>query len=68
MANRTVKWFDTTRRFGFIEPKTGGEDIFVHISARERAGIAPLNDRQAVTYEIETGRGGRESARDLQVI
>jgi len=67
MANGTVKWFNSTKGFGFIEPKNGGRDIFVHISALERAGIAQLNDGQAVTYEVETGRDGRESARDLQV-
>ena len=67
MANGTVKWFNSTKGFGLIEPKNGGRDIFVHISALERAGIAQLNDGQAVTYEIETGRDGRESARDLQV-
>ncbi|MFC5736148.1 putative cold-shock DNA-binding protein [Rhodobacter sp. 140A] len=65
MANGTVKWFNATKGFGFIEPKNGGRDIFVHISALERAGIAQLNDGQAVTYEIETGRDGREAARDL---
>ena len=67
MANGTVKWFNPTKGFGFIQPQNGGRDIFVHISALERAGIAQLNDGQAVTYEIETGRDGRESARDLQV-
>lgn len=67
MANGTVKWFNSTKGFGFIEPKDGGRDIFVHISALERAGIAQLNDGQAVTYEIQTGRDGRESASDLKV-
>ena len=67
MANGTVKWFNATKGFGFIQPQSGGKDIFVHISALERAGIAQLNDGQAVTYEIETGRDGRESARDLKI-
>ncbi|MCE5973825.1 cold-shock protein [Sinirhodobacter sp. WL0062] len=67
MANGTVKWFNTTKGFGFIEPKNGGRDIFVHISALERAGIAQLNDGQPVTYEVESGRDGRESACDLKV-
>ena len=67
MANGTVKWFNATKGFGFIEPKNGGRDIFVHISALERAGIAQLNDGQAVTFEVESGRDGRESACDLKV-
>ena len=66
MANGTVKWFNATKGFGFIEPKSGGKDIFVHISALERAGIVQLNDGQAVTFEVESGRDGRESARDLK--
>jgi CspA family cold shock protein len=65
MANGTVKWFNQTKGFGFIEAKTGGRDIFVHVSALERAGLSQLDDGQAVTYEIETGRDGRESACDL---
>ncbi|TQS72947.1 cold-shock protein [Rhodobacteraceae bacterium] len=65
MANGTVKWFNQSKGFGFIQPESGGKDIFVHISAVERAGLQNLNDGQAVTYEIETGRDGRESARDL---
>ncbi|AOZ70055.1 cold-shock protein [Rhodobacter xanthinilyticus] len=67
MANGTVKWFNATKGFGFIQPQSGGKDIFVHISALERAGISHLNDGQAVTYELETGRDGRESARDLKI-
>jgi len=67
MANGTVKWFNTTKGFGFIEPQGGGRDIFVHISAVERAGLTQINDGQAVIYEIETGRDGREAARDLKV-
>jgi CspA family cold shock protein len=65
MANGTVKWFNTTKGFGFIAPADGGKDIFVHISALERAGISRLDDGQAVTYELESGRAGRESASDL---
>lgn len=65
MAKGTVKWFNATKGFGFIEPENGGKDIFVHISAVERAGIRQLNDGQAVTFEIESGRDGRQSARDL---
>jgi CspA family cold shock protein len=65
MAKGTVKWFNTTKGFGFIAPETGGKDIFVHISAVERAGIRQLNDGQAVTYDLEAGRDGRESATNL---
>lgn len=62
MANGTVKWFNTTKGFGFIAPETGGKDVFVHISAVERAGLTGLSDDQKVTYDIEPGRDGRESA------
>jgi CspA family cold shock protein len=65
MANGTVKWFNATKGFGFIAPENGGKDIFVHISAVERAGIRHLPDGQAVTFDIETGRDGRESASNL---
>lgn len=65
MANGTVKWFNQTKGFGFIAPEDGGRDIFVHISAVERAGIRQLNDGQAVTYDLESGRDGRQSATNL---
>ena len=65
MPSGTVKWFNQTKGFGFIQPENGNKDIFVHISAVERAGISHLPDGQKVTFEIETGRDGRESARDL---
>jgi CspA family cold shock protein len=65
MANGTVKWFNTTKGYGFIAPDTGGKDVFVHISAVERAGLTGLADNQKVTFEIETGRDGRESASNL---
>ncbi|WP_138468973.1 cold-shock protein [Poseidonocella sp. HB161398] len=65
MANGTVKWFNATKGFGFIAPESGGKDIFVHISAVERSGLSGLNDGQAVTYEVETGRDGRENAKNL---
>ena len=65
MANGTVKWFNATEGFGFIAPATGGKDVFVHISAVERAGIRQLNDGQSVTFDVESGRDGRESAINL---
>jgi CspA family cold shock protein len=68
MPQGTVKWFNATKGFGFIEPKDGGKDVFVHISAVERAGLRTLADGQAVAYELETGRDGRQSASKLQLL
>ena len=65
MANGTVKWFNTTKGFGFIQPEQGSKDIFLHISALERAGLTSVADGQAVTFDIEAGRDGRESANNL---
>ncbi|MBU2956171.1 cold-shock protein [Paracoccus sp. 1_MG-2023] len=65
MANGTVKWFNATKGFGFIAPENGSKDVFVHISAVERAGLRGLNDGQAVTYDLESDRSGRESAVNL---
>ncbi len=65
MANGTVKWFNSTKGFGFIAPAGGSKDVFVHISAMERAGIRELADGQAVTFDVERGRDGRESAINL---
>ena len=62
MANGTVKWFNSTKGFGFIEPEGGSKDVFVHISALERSGMSSLDDGQKVTFDIEAGRDGRESA------
>ena len=59
MVDGTVKWFNATKGFGFIEPEDGGKDAFVHISAVERAGIGTLNDGQKVTYELVSGRDGK---------
>ncbi|SPJ26444.1 cold-shock protein [Palleronia abyssalis] len=68
MATGTVKWFNTTKGFGFIAPDTGGKDVFVHISAVERAGLTGLSDDQKVSYELQSGRDGRESAGNLELI
>ncbi len=65
MANGTVKWFNSTKGFGFIEPEGGAKDVFVHISAVERAGLTGLADGQKVTFDIEAGRDGRESAANI---
>ncbi|MBD8064019.1 cold-shock protein [Devosia sp. PTR5] len=67
MINGTVKFFNSTKGFGFITPETGGKDVFVHISALERAGLSMLPDGQKVTYDLEHGRDGRESAINLQL-
>ncbi|GHC69717.1 cold-shock protein [Limoniibacter endophyticus] len=68
MINGTVKWFNSTKGFGFIQPEDGGQDVFVHISAVERAGLNGLNDGQKISYELATDkRSGRQSADNLRV-
>ncbi len=67
MAVGTVKWFNEQKGFGFIQPDDGGNDVFVHISAVERAGMRGLNEGQKVSYEMETDkRSGKQSAGNLQ--
>lgn len=66
MATGTVKWFNSTKGFGFIQPEDGGQDVFVHISALERAGMASLSEGQQISYEIEAGRNGKKSAVNLK--
>jgi CspA family cold shock protein len=68
MTEGTVKFFNTTKGFGFIEPAGGGKDAFVHISAVERAGLSTLREGQKVSYDLETGRDGKESATNLQAL
>ena len=66
VATGTVKWFNATKGFGFIEPEGGGRDVFVHISAVEKAGLSSLNEGEKVSYEIVANRG-KESAENLRV-
>lgn len=68
MANGTVKWFNATKGFGFIQPDSGGKDVFLHISALERAGLREIADGQKVTYELESGRDGRTSAGSIALV
>ena len=67
MATGTVKWFNTTKGYGFIAPESGGKDVFVHISAVERSGLTGLADNQTVTYDLEAGRDGREAAVNISL-
>ena len=67
MPMGTVKWFNPTKGYGFIAPDTGGKDVFVHISAVERAGMRSLVEGQKLTYSIEQGREGKSAAVDLKV-
>ena len=66
MAKGTVKWFNPQKGYGFIQPVGGGKDVFVHISAVERAGLSSLNDGQAIEYEVVENRG-KSSAENLKI-
>ena len=67
MQKGTVKWFNPTKGYGFIKPADGDKDVFVHISAVERAGLSTLNEGQTVEYELVTGRNGKTSAENLKM-
>ena len=68
MTTGTVKWFNPTKGFGFIEPEDGSKDAFVHISAVESAGLSSLNEGQKVSYELQTGQDGKSSAGNLSIV
>jgi cold shock protein len=67
MATGTVKWFNNQKGFGFIQPEDGGKDVFVHISAVERAGMSTLNEGQRISYELVSERG-KTSAANLKTV
>ena len=66
VATGTVKWFNATKGYGFIQPQSGGKDVFVHISAVERAGLSSLNEGAVVDYELVANKG-KESAENIKV-
>ncbi|MBT4932838.1 MAG: cold-shock protein [Rhodospirillaceae bacterium] len=68
MTTGTVKWFNPTKGYGFIEPEDGSSDAFVHISAVERAGLSSLNEGQKVSFELQPGQNGKSSAENLSII
>jgi CspA family cold shock protein len=68
MPTGTVKWFNATKGYGFIQPDDGGADVFVHITQVQRAGMTGLNDGQKLEFELETRRDGRTSATNLQAL
>ena len=68
MAKGTVKWFNPTKGYGFIQPEGGSRDVFVHISAVERAGLRGLDENQKVEFDVEAGRDGRESATNIVLV
>ncbi len=68
MPNGTVKWFNTTKGYGFIAPDDGGKDVFVHISALEQSGLTGLADNQKISFELQEGRDGRQLASELKTL
>ncbi len=67
MGTGTVKWFNAQKGYGFITPDAGGKDVFVHISAVQRAGLGTLTEGQRISYEIQTGQQGKSSAVNLKL-
>ena len=68
MATGTVKWFNSDKGYGFIEPEDGSRDVFVHISAVERSGLATLNEGRKVSFELVPGRNGKTAAEQLSLV
>ncbi len=68
MSVGTVKWFNPTKGYGFIEPSEGGKDVFIHISALQRAGIGSLSEGQKIEYEVVTGNNGKSSAESVKIV
>jgi CspA family cold shock protein len=68
MATGTVKWFNATKGYGFVQPDGGGKDVFLHVSALERAGLNSIAEGQKINYELESGRDGRTSAGSITLI
>jgi cold shock protein len=66
MTQGTVKWFNSQKGYGFIQPEDGSKDVFVHISAVERAGLSHLQEGQKISFELERGQGGKTSAVNLR--
>jgi len=67
MSLGTVKWFNASKGYGFIEPTDGGKDVFIHISALEKAGIASLNEGQKIQFEVVAGQNGKSSAENVKL-
>jgi cold shock protein len=68
MSEGTVKWFNTQKGYGFIQPSDGSKDVFVHITAVERAGLTGLNEGQKVSFDLERGQQGKTSATNLKAV
>ena len=68
MSQGTIKWFNSAKGYGFIQPEDGSKDVFVHISAVERAGLSGLNEGQKVQYNLQNGRDGKVSAENLSLV
>ena len=67
MSLGTVKWFNASKGYGFIEPTDGGKDVFIHISALQKAGIASLNEGQKIQFEVVAGQNGKSSAENVKL-